>query len=119
MSDEMNESTGVGTARERVLAETFVVLADTLVDDYDVVDLLDRLVEACVDLFGVTAAGLLLADQRGHLSVVASSSEKSRLLEVFQIQSDQGPCLDCVRSTAPVTSSDLEGDRAHWPEFVP
>lgn len=105
--------------RENELAETFVVLADTLVDDFDVVDLLDRLAAACVSLLGVTAAGLLLDDQKGNLAVVASSSEETRLLEVYQLQSNEGPCLDCVRTGRAVTSADLAADAARWPLFVP
>lgn len=106
-------------SREQLLAETFVTLADTLVDDYDVVELLDRLASACVGLLGATAAGLLLDDQRGHLSVVASSTEETRLLEVFQLQNNEGPCLECVVSGAPIVSADLDRDRSRWPLFAP
>jgi GAF domain-containing protein len=118
-----DQMTGVlsapGRSREQLLAETFVVLADTLVDDYDVVDLLDGLVTACVSLLGVTASGLLLDDQKGHLAVVASSSEETRLLEIFQLQNNEGPCLDCVRTGSTVTCADLLAEEARWPLFVP
>jgi len=109
----------VDMPRDSVLADTFVMLADTLVDDYDVVEFLQRLAGACVHLLGATAAGLLLADQRGGLAVVASSSEETRLLEVFQLQSNEGPCLDCVSSGAPVVCSDLDDEKQRWPRFVP
>ena len=110
---DMNRST---RTREESLADTFVLLADTLVDDYDVVDLLDRLVIAAVELLGATEAGILLDDQRGHLTVIATSSEQTRLLEVFQLQSNEGPCLDCIRSQTPVVS-DLMSERDRWPAF--
>jgi GAF domain-containing protein len=121
MSDQTSTpgSTVSPQTREQALAETFVALADSLVDDYDVVDLLDRLVTSTVGLLDVTAAGLLLDDQKGNLTLVASSNEESRLLEIFQLQSDQGPCLDCVRSGAMVTSPDLAASAERWPLFVP
>jgi GAF domain-containing protein len=105
--------------RESRLVELFVTLADTLVDDFDVVDLMHTLVEESVDLLAADAAGLMLADQRGGLQVVASSSERSRLLELFQLQNNEGPCLDCYRSGRQVQVSDVTSERERWPTFVP
>jgi GAF domain-containing protein len=119
MSKDTGDALGGVGHREQALAEIFVSLADTLVDDYDVVELLEQLVAACVDLIGTTAAGLLLIDQTGSLKVVASSSEETRLLEVFQLQNNEGPCLDCVRQQSPVVSDRLAEDRERWPLFVP
>lgn len=119
---DLEASDGGGMAaptREQALAETFVRLADTMVDDYDVAELLDQLVNACVHVLGVTAAGLLLDDQKGNLALVASSSQETRLLELFVLQNNEGPCLDCVRTGAAVTSDNLENDRGRWPLFVP
>jgi transcriptional regulator with GAF, ATPase, and Fis domain len=107
-----------GERRSVALAEVFVALADTLVDDYDVVDLMDRLVHACVELFDIAAAGLLLVDQRGGLQVVASTSEQARVLELFQLQSEEGPCLDCVALGQAITVGDLDDERKRWPRFV-
>lgn len=106
--------------REQQLADVFVELADTLVDDFDVIDFLHLLSGRCVSLLDVSAAGLLLTDQRGTLRVLAASSEETRLLELFQLQSDQGPCLDCFRSNRPVAVADLTGPDAlrRWPRFA-
>ncbi len=111
-------ATDTPSTREQALADTFVMLADTLVDDYDVVDLLQRLAEACVRILDAAAAGLLLRDDRGGLAVVASSSEQTRLLELFQLQNNEGPCLDCVDAASAVVCSDLQDEARRWPRFV-
>jgi len=99
------------------LADVFVEMADTLVDDFDVIDFLHGLAERCVQLLGVSAAGLLLTDQQGALQVVAASSERIRLLELFQLQTDQGPCVDCFRTGQPVSVTDLPA-AGRWPRFT-
>jgi GAF domain-containing protein len=106
-------------AREDLLARTFVELADTLVDDFDIVEVTQRLVERCVELFDATAAGLLLADPDGTLRVLASSSDQLRVVELFEIQAQEGPCLDCYRSGQPVINQDLRSTNGRWPHFTP
>ncbi|MEV0425493.1 GAF and ANTAR domain-containing protein [Micromonospora sp. NPDC050495] len=103
---------------EPQLADVFVEMADTLVDDFDVIEFLHVLTERCVDLLGVSAAGLLLTDQRDNLQVVAASSERTRLLELFQLQTDQGPCLDCFRTGQSLSVTDLNLTTARWPRFA-
>jgi transcriptional regulator with GAF, ATPase, and Fis domain len=105
------------SSRERALAEAFVSLADTLVADYDVIELLNRLSTDCVGLLPVDAAGLLLSDQRGALRVVSSSAEQAHLMELFQVQTQEGPCLDCFHTSSQVTAPDL-GDDGRWPRFA-
>lgn len=93
-------------------------LADTLVADFDVVELLTRLADRCVEVLGVAAAGLMLAGPDGNLRVMASSSEAMRLLELFELQSEEGPCLDCYRSGKPVVNQDLALVNSRWPRFA-
>ncbi len=102
--------------REGPLVHAFVALADTLVDDYDVVEFAQELVEDCVSLLDADAAGLLLADLRGGLQVLASTSEQTRMLELLEIQSDAGPCMEAYRTGQQVVIDDLDSDAGRWPD---
>ena len=90
-----------------LLSSTFVDLADTMVADFDIIDFLHMLTDRSVALLAASAAGVVLADPRGELRVAAASSEAVGMVELFQIQNDQGPCLDCFRTGHPVTAADL------------
>lgn len=103
-----------------LLTRTLVELADTLVDDFDVVDLLTLLTDRCCEAFDVDDTGLMLAaPMGGDLRVMASSSATMRDLELYELQASEGPCLDCYRSGEPVLNEDLESSRERWPEFAP
>lgn len=104
--------------RESVLARTLVELADSLVDDFDVVDLLTLLVDRCVEVLDIQAAGLMLAAPGGQLRVMASSSEAMRVLELFELQAQEGPCLDCHRTGEPVVNQNLATPDGRWPRFA-
>lgn len=105
--------------REQALATAFVDLADTMVAEYDAVDLSHRLAAHCVDLLPSTAAGLLVADERNQLQLLASSSEQARLLELFQLETDQhGPCLEAFHTGQPVFVEDLAHNDRRWPGFA-
>ena len=101
-----------------LVAQSFVTLADTLVDDFDVVELLDRLVSDCVTVLGVDAAAILLLNRDRHLEVVASSNEASYLMEVFQLESRSGPCVEAVQTGEPVSVTELAQLRHAWPAFA-
>jgi transcriptional regulator with GAF, ATPase, and Fis domain len=103
---------------EPLLIRTLVELADTLVDDFDVVDLLTLLSTRCVEVLDVAAAGIMLAAAEGDLRVVASSNETMRLVELFELQSDEGPCVDCFRTGVLVTRDDLATATDSWPNFA-
>jgi len=105
--------------REALLARTLVELADTLVADFDVVELLTLLADRCVEVLEVGAAGLMLAGPDAELRVMASSSEAMRVWELFELQSKEGPCLDCYRSGKAVVNQDLATVNARWPRFAP
>ena len=105
-------------AREQRLTEVFVELADTLVEEFDVVDFLQVLTERCVELIDTDAAGLMLDDQRGNLQVVAYTDESARLLELFELQKAEGPCLDCFATGQVIANVDLADSRSRWPVFT-
>jgi transcriptional regulator with GAF, ATPase, and Fis domain len=101
-----------------LLSDTFVELADTMVAEFDVIDFLHLLTDRSVALLGASAAGVMLADPRGELRVAAASSEQAGLLELFQLQNDEGPCLDCFRTGRAVTATDLASPDRPWPRFA-
>ncbi len=105
--------------RETWLARTFVELSDTLVDDFDLIDFMSLLAMRCRELFEPGEVGFLLGDHAQRLRVVGSSSERLRLLELFELQNDEGPCLDCYRTSQPVVNERLEPGHGRWPRFVP
>ena len=106
-------------ARESLLITTLVELADNLVDDFDVIDVLTVLSDRCVEAIDVDAAGVMLASPGGELQFVASSSESMRVLELFQIQADEGPCVDCFKDGRAIVNQALEVPDAQWPRFTP
>ena len=101
-----------------LLSDTLVELADTMVADFDVIDFLHLLTDRSVALLAASAAGVVLADPRGELRLAAASSEQAGLLELFQLQNDQGPCLECFRTGRAVTATDLAGPAPQWPRFA-
>ncbi len=105
--------------REQWLADTVVGLADTLVGDFDVLEFLSSLAERIQELIDASEVGLVLADPDGYPRVMASSTERMRLLELFEVQSSEGPCLDCFRSGEAVVNVDLADPLPRWPIFTP
>src|ERR1700733_2912474 len=103
--------------READVVRSLVEMSDTLVDDYDVVDLLTGLADRCVSLLDVSAAGVMLASPSGGLGLVASSSEAMRLLELFELQAEEGPCLDAFRHGERVGQENLQAGAGRWPQF--
>ncbi len=104
--------------RERGVTEAFVGLATSLADGADVVDLLSGLAQDTTRLLDIASTGILLADPRSMLHVVAASSEATRDLEILQLQRRQGPCLDCYLTGRPVGVADLSAETTRWPLFV-
>jgi GAF domain-containing protein len=106
-------------SREQSIVSTFVELTDTLVDDFDVVELLTVLAARCIDVLDVAAAGLMLVNADGELRVIASSSDAMRLLELFELQAEEGPCTECFRTGDPIVHPRLTADDLRWPLFAP
>ena len=101
------------------LARTFAELADSLVEGFDVVDLLAHLGERCVELFDAAAAGLLVTDAQGALQMMAATSEAMELIEVYQLESSEGPGFDCYRTGEAIQVEDLASAADRWPRLVP
>src|ERR1700712_462146 len=104
--------------REQDIIEAFISFADRLIDDVDVLDLTTELTRSCARLLDIAAVGLLLADAGGVLHLLAATSEEARKLEVFQLQRDEGPCLDCYQTGKSVSVADLRQEPQRWPRFT-
>jgi GAF domain-containing protein len=107
----------VGNSREEKINDAFVRVAGTLVDSYDVVDLLSTLMYTCTELLGVQAGGILLTDSTGELELVASTSEEAELVEIMIVAAGAGPCIDCFNTGTVVSVADIEQDLRDWPRF--
>lgn len=105
-------------SREAEVVRALVDVADSLVADYDVVDVLGGLAGHCVSLLGVSAAGVMLASATGELRVVASSSEAMRVVETFEVQAQEGPCMECFSTGERVRHEDLSAVEGRWPRFA-
>lgn len=108
-----------GAPRETRVLDAVVSIVDSLLDDFDVVDLLTGLTERCTELLDIEAAGFLLADPLNRLRLLAATSDEARELELFQLQADEGPCVDCYATGQPVSVADVRGALQRWPRFVP
>ena len=106
-------------SRESVLARTMVELADNLVDDFDIVDVLTLLADRCVEVLDASTAGIMLGGPDGQLQLMTSSNEAMRVVELFELQSAEGPCWDCFYSGRPVVNQDLTTAHERWPNFAP
>lgn len=106
------------SAAERI-AEVFVEVSDTLVDDFDLIEFLQMVTVHATRLASAEAAGVVLSDEQGQLQVMAASDERAQMLELFQAQSHEGPCQDCFREGVPVVNADLSSAAERWPAFAP
>jgi GAF domain-containing protein len=108
----------VETSRDQAIVQSLIDIADNLVDNFDVVDLLTGLADRCVQLLGVSAAGVMLVSPSGELRLVASSNEAMELVELFELQADEGPCLDAFRTGKRVEHENLRSGTGRWPTFA-
>ncbi|HUP84405.1 MAG TPA: GAF and ANTAR domain-containing protein [Acidimicrobiales bacterium] len=101
------------------MTPTFAAIADSLVDDFDLVEILELVTETCINGLGASAAGLMLANAAGGLQVMTSSSEAIRLLELQEIAAQEGPCPECFAQGQPVLNQRLVDAVERWPGFAP
>lgn len=100
------------------LADVFVEVSDTLVAGFDLIDFLHTLSQHTADVSGAVV-GIVLADERDRLHLMSASSDAARMLEILQLEKDEGPCLDCFRTGEAVVNTDLAVAGERWPGFAP
>jgi len=101
------------------LAQVFVELSDTVLDTFDIIEFLDNLTERCVELLDADAAGLMLADQRNRLNLMAATVQRARVLGLFELHIQEGPSLECFTTGRAITNLSLAESRERWPRFGP
>jgi ANTAR domain len=103
----------------RTAAQAFADATSALIRDHDVTDVLSRLVRDSAELLSADAVGVLVSNSQGEVELLSSTSHDLTELELFQIQQDAGPCIECMRTTAIVAVIGTEQINARWPEVGP
>ena len=97
------------------LADSLRRLATTGQGHDGVVSALEQVLDACVALFTVDGAGILVADEQDILRYVAASDGPGRILEQVETEAGEGPCTTAFVTGVVTTSRDVTAETERWP----